>query len=223
MSEEEDDDFNLYGDDELDDEVELTVVPASSTSTAATTTAEKESSNTGDPTTTTTTTPPDTATGALSSSSSSTATTTTTDSSTTPSRSKSPSHYRSSLSSGSSSSQHPIPNEMTKVGQGIVINNMTWWTTDREIVDILSPYGQLKALKIYMDKLNGRSLGYAYIEFVKKESCQRACEAVNGLKVTHTTISTVFNMLTTIIFTVFNSMSINTLLDNKISLIIINM
>ena len=76
-----------------------------------------------------------------------------------------------------------LPPEIGKIGRGVVVNNMTWWTTDRELFHLLSAFGKVASLRIYSDKSNGMSLGFGYAEFTDGAACQRASAGLNGHEV----------------------------------------
>jgi cleavage and polyadenylation specificity factor subunit 6/7 len=46
--------------------------------------------------------------------------------------------------------------------------------------DLFSPFGKLKNIKFFEEKSNGKSKGYALIEFYSPEAAQAAKESVNG-------------------------------------------
>eukprot|EP01114_Cavostelium_apophysatum_P013616 TRINITY_DN3334_c0_g1_i1.p1 TRINITY_DN3334_c0_g1~~TRINITY_DN3334_c0_g1_i1.p1 ORF type:complete len:346 (+),score=45.43 TRINITY_DN3334_c0_g1_i1:84-1040(+) len=65
-------------------------------------------------------------------------------------------------------------------GTAIYIGNLTWWTTDRELEDLFSPFGRIKNLKFFEEKLNGKSKGYALVEFHTHGAAHNAKERING-------------------------------------------
>eukprot|EP01129_Flabellula_baltica_P000736 TRINITY_DN1069_c0_g1_i1.p1 TRINITY_DN1069_c0_g1~~TRINITY_DN1069_c0_g1_i1.p1 ORF type:complete len:110 (+),score=31.06 TRINITY_DN1069_c0_g1_i1:21-350(+) len=58
------------------------------------------------------------------------------------------------------------------------IEKLKWWTTDRELEKLLSPYGKIVNVRFEEDKTNGRSKGIAYVVFEKDSSCDKAAKAL---------------------------------------------
>merc|ERR1719336_3126840 len=62
----------------------------------------------------------------------------------------------------------------------LFVGNLKWWTRDQDLLNIFSQFGTVTALKIHADKINGKSKGYAYIEF-SHENPQAAAQAKSKL------------------------------------------
>ena len=81
-------------------------------------------------------------------------------------------HYplvRSDVNSLPVAQLHPPPG-------GLYIGNLAWWVTDQDLADLLCPIGELSCVRIVFDKLNGKSRGFAYAEFVRAEDAAMAMQ-----------------------------------------------
>lgn len=65
----------------------------------------------------------------------------------------------------------------------VYIGNLTWWTTDQDLETIFSEFGKVKNIKFFEDKVNGKSKGYALIEFGNSEAAYQAKEKLNGIEI----------------------------------------
>jgi len=65
----------------------------------------------------------------------------------------------------------------------IYIGNLTWWTTDQDLETTFSEFGKIKNIKFFEDKVNGRSKGYALVEYVNPDSANQAREKLNGREI----------------------------------------
>jgi len=61
----------------------------------------------------------------------------------------------------------------------LYIGNFPWSTTEGELQTLFSQYGELKSVKLIMDRETGRSRGFAFIEFVDAEAAQEAMDNEN--------------------------------------------
>lgn len=62
----------------------------------------------------------------------------------------------------------------------VIAQNMTWWTTDKNIEDLFSQFGRIKSLKFLEDKVNGKSKGIALIEYYNKDAGMNAMNKAQG-------------------------------------------
>lgn len=62
----------------------------------------------------------------------------------------------------------------------LYVGNFPWSTTEGELEELFSQYGELKSVKVIMDKETGRSRGFAFIEFADAAAAQDAMESENG-------------------------------------------
>jgi len=65
----------------------------------------------------------------------------------------------------------------------IYLGNLAWWTTDQQIEDLLSEFGKVKSLKFFEDKVNGKSKGYAFVDFLSLDSARQAKEKLSGKEI----------------------------------------
>jgi len=65
----------------------------------------------------------------------------------------------------------------------IYIGNLTFWTTDQQVEDLLSEFGKIKQLRFFEDKINGKSKGYAFVEFYSMDAPKAAKEKLHGKEI----------------------------------------
>ena len=58
----------------------------------------------------------------------------------------------------------------------LFVGNLSYQTSDSDLQDFFSPAGVVSSVNIVMDKLTGRSRGFAFIEFGSSEEAQKAVE-----------------------------------------------
>merc|ERR550517_1694101 len=47
----------------------------------------------------------------------------------------------------------------------LYVGNLRWWVTDQDLFNLFSQFGIITALKIHADKVNGKSKGYAFVQY----------------------------------------------------------
>jgi len=64
----------------------------------------------------------------------------------------------------------------------VYVGNLRWWVTDQDLWNLFSQFGVIGCLKIHADKVNGKSKGYAYIQFEPSHpmAAVHACEKLEG-------------------------------------------
>jgi len=69
----------------------------------------------------------------------------------------------------------------------VIISSLTWWTTDKDLEDIINHagVGKIKQIKFYENKQNGRSKGYAIVAFHDVEAARQAKERLHGQMIHH--------------------------------------
>ncbi len=65
----------------------------------------------------------------------------------------------------------------------IYVGNMSYNTTEEQLNDLFSEYGEIVESKIIYDKMTQRSKGFGFITFQETESCQNSIDAINGKEV----------------------------------------
>jgi len=68
---------------------------------------------------------------------------------------------------------------MSKVSK-IYVGNINFKETAETLTTMLSPYGEVKEVKLITDRDTGRSKGYAFVTMDSPESAQKAIDALNG-------------------------------------------
>jgi len=68
------------------------------------------------------------------------------------------------------------PTEQT----ALYIGNLQWWTTDQDLEDAAREYGKIKTIKFFENKMNGKSKGYAFVEFHDPFSAKSCKEGLQG-------------------------------------------
>jgi len=62
----------------------------------------------------------------------------------------------------------------------IYVGNLPWTTTNDELADMFSQYGQVTKSQIITDRETGRSRGFGFVEMTSEEEAQRAIDAMNN-------------------------------------------
>ena len=62
----------------------------------------------------------------------------------------------------------------------VYVGGLHWWTTDAELDALCREYGELAGLRFFEDKGNGKSKGYALVEFTSADAATRCKEGLNG-------------------------------------------
>jgi RNA recognition motif-containing protein len=67
--------------------------------------------------------------------------------------------------------------------QGLYIGDLQWWTTEQQLEDLFASVGPLLTCKIFADKSNGKSKGYAFIEYQSPVHAAAARDKLNNVTV----------------------------------------
>ena len=65
----------------------------------------------------------------------------------------------------------------------IYISNLSFNVTDEDLQDYFTEYGEVSSAKVIMDKLTGRSRGFAFVEMSDDEAAKKAIEELDGATV----------------------------------------
>ena len=65
-------------------------------------------------------------------------------------------------------------------GPGVCVMQLAWWTTDRHLEDAFSRFGKVKSVKMFSERSNGESRGYAFLEFEDPHSSYAAKKEMEG-------------------------------------------
>ncbi len=62
----------------------------------------------------------------------------------------------------------------------LYVGNLAFNTTEQDLQDQFSQYGQVSSASLITDRETGRSRGFAFVELDSKESAQTAIAGLNG-------------------------------------------
>ncbi|MCM8535609.1 MAG: RNA-binding protein [Lentisphaeraceae bacterium] len=62
----------------------------------------------------------------------------------------------------------------------IYVGNLSYSATEEDIKDFFSAYGEVKSVRIIMDKETGRSKGFSFVEMPNADEANAAIEATEG-------------------------------------------
>ena len=62
----------------------------------------------------------------------------------------------------------------------LYVGNLAFTTTEQDLHDQFSQYGDVNSASLITDRETGRSRGFAFVELESKESAQTAIEGMNG-------------------------------------------
>lgn len=63
----------------------------------------------------------------------------------------------------------------------LFVGNLPYSTTEQELVDLFSQYGELVSVAVITDRMTGRAKGIAFVEFASEEAAAQAIEATNNM------------------------------------------
>lgn len=61
----------------------------------------------------------------------------------------------------------------------IFVGNLNFQTTEEQLRDLFSEYGEVSSVKIILDKFSGRSRGFGFVEISDPEEAQNAIDSLN--------------------------------------------
>ncbi len=70
----------------------------------------------------------------------------------------------------------------------LYVGSLPYTTTEEELHEIFSPYGEILSVRIIIDRMTGRSKGFAFVEMAVGEEADRAVEALNGATLKNRTL-----------------------------------
>ncbi len=65
----------------------------------------------------------------------------------------------------------------------LYVGNLAFNTTEQDLQDEFSQYGQVNSASLITDRETGRSRGFAFVELDSKEAAQTAIQGLNGKEV----------------------------------------
>jgi RNA recognition motif-containing protein len=69
------------------------------------------------------------------------------------------------------------------MGKKLYIGNLNFDTTDEELEQAFSEFGEIVSAVVVKDRVSGRSRGFGFVEFADDASAQSAKEAMNGKEI----------------------------------------
>jgi cold-inducible RNA-binding protein len=67
--------------------------------------------------------------------------------------------------------------------KNLFVGNMSFQTTENELRELFTPFGQVTRVHIATDRETGRGRGFAFVEMPNDEEAARAIAALNGKEV----------------------------------------
>lgn len=61
----------------------------------------------------------------------------------------------------------------------IFIGNLNFQTTEEQLQNLFTPFGEVESVKIITDKFSGRSRGFGFVEMQNQEQAQKAINELN--------------------------------------------
>ena len=62
----------------------------------------------------------------------------------------------------------------------LFVGNLSFDTTENDLQDMFAPHGTVSSVDLIMDKMSGRSRGFAFITMETKEGAEAAIAALHG-------------------------------------------
>ncbi len=66
------------------------------------------------------------------------------------------------------------------MGKKLYIGNLSFDTTDEELEQAFSEFGEIASAIVVKDRVSGRSRGFGFVEFAEEQSARDAQAAMNG-------------------------------------------
>jgi len=63
----------------------------------------------------------------------------------------------------------------------IFVGNLNYQTTEKQLHDLFTEFGEIKSVKIATDNYTKRPRGFAFVEMAERESGEKAIEKLNGI------------------------------------------
>lgn len=64
----------------------------------------------------------------------------------------------------------------------IYVGNLSYNTSEDELRDLFSQYGNIEEIKLIIDFNTGRSKGFGFITYASNQDCETAVEKANGFE-----------------------------------------
>jgi RNA recognition motif-containing protein len=69
--------------------------------------------------------------------------------------------------------------EVIDLSKNIYVGNLPWSTTDNDLRDLFSQYGEVSSAHVIEDRETGRSRGFGFVE-MDEEGARKSIQALNG-------------------------------------------
>ena len=69
------------------------------------------------------------------------------------------------------------------MGNKLYVANLAFHLTENEIQDIFSPFGKVHEVKLILDKITGKSRGFAFVTLASDGEAERAMSEMNGHRI----------------------------------------
>ena len=69
------------------------------------------------------------------------------------------------------------------MGTRLFVGNLSFNTTEGELLDAFKAVGSVKTCELVMDKFTGKSRGFAFVEMGTQDEATKAIDALNGKEV----------------------------------------
>jgi RNA recognition motif-containing protein len=66
------------------------------------------------------------------------------------------------------------------VAKKLYVGNLSYAVTDNDLHNLFEPHGTVQSAQVIMDRENGRSKGFGFVEMDSGEQAQAAIAALNG-------------------------------------------
>ena len=61
----------------------------------------------------------------------------------------------------------------------IFVGNLNFQTTEEQLQELFTPYGEVESVKIVTDKFSGRSRGFGFVEMPEQAQAEEAIKQLN--------------------------------------------
>jgi len=62
----------------------------------------------------------------------------------------------------------------------IYVGNLDYRVNENDLEEVFSEYGTVSSAKVIMDKFNGRSKGFGFVEMEKQDEAEKAIQELDG-------------------------------------------
>jgi len=62
----------------------------------------------------------------------------------------------------------------------IYVGNLDYKVDEKDLGDVFGEYGTVSSVKVIMDKMNGKSKGFGFVEMENQDEAKKAIQALDG-------------------------------------------